>query len=285
MIVRDAPMDKLQGDSQMNVNKLLTSTATAALIGFGIAVMPAAMGGADVVADTAANAIDSNALIGQNIVNANGDTIGEVEGVVIDKDGTIRHVIAGVGGFLGLGEKHVALKWDELAITENGQRVVANVTKEQLEALPDHKFPESAKPGTVYSYDDDVRTNPYLSDGGIADAPAQSADSTTATSGATEAAIEPAAGMPGLRATEVIGATVKNPDGESIGEISEMIVETDGSINGVVVDVGGFLGVGEHPVLLGWEDLRITGPADDLSASTSLNKEQLNALPPYKDPM
>jgi len=177
------------------------------------------------------------------------------------------------------------LKWDELTITENGQRVVANVTKEQLEALPDHKFPESAKPGTVYSYDDDVRTNPYLSDGGIADAPAQSADSTTATSGATEAAIEPAAGMPGLRATEVIGADVKNPDGTSIGEISEVILKSDGSINGVIVDVGGFLGIGEHPVLLAWNDLRFTANGNDVAATTSLNKDQLNALPAYKTAM
>lgn len=274
----------------MNLNKLLTSTATAALIGFGMAVMPAAMGGDGAIADTtAATAIDSNALIGQNIVNANGDTIGEIESVVIDKDGTIRHVIAGVGGFLGLGEKHVSLKWDELTITENGERVVANVTKEQLEALPEHKFPESVKPGTVYSYDDDIRTNPYLSDGGIADAPAQSAETPAvapdATSEAPESAIEPAAGIPGLRASEVIGANVKNPDGTSIGEISEVILKSNGSIDGVVVDVGGFLGVGEHPVLLAWDALRFTAESNDVVATTSLNKEALNALPAFKTTM
>jgi len=274
----------------MNANKLLTSTAVAAMLGLGMAVMPAATGGGEAAAaNAAANAIDSNALISQSIVNASGETIGEIESVVIDKDGTIRHVVAGVRGFLGLGEKHVALMWDDLTITENGQRVVVNVTKEQLEALPEHKFPESAKPGSVYSYDDDIRTNPYLSDGGIAQAPAQSTDSTTAaadsTTTAPESAIEPAAGMPVLQATEVIGAEVQNPDGTSIGEVSEMILKSDGSIDGVVVDVGGFLGIDEHPVLLGWSDLRFAGNADDLVVTTALSKDELTALPAYKTSM
>jgi len=82
-----------------------------------------------------------------------------------------------------------------------------------------------------------------------------------------------------------MGTEVKNPDGTSIGEISEVILKTDGSINGLVVDVGGFLGIGEHPVLLSWDDLRFTSEANDLSAITSLNKDQLTALPEYKTAM
>ena len=261
----------------MTMNKLLNTTAVAILLSLGVSAAPMAIGVHAAYAATAASdAIDSKALIGQDIVNANGDTVGEIENVVIDKDGAVKYVIAGVGGFLGVGEKHVALKWDALTITENGKHVVANVTKEQLEALPEHKVPETAKPGTVYSYDDDIKTNPYMSDGGIAAAP--SADTT----GTTESAVEPAAGTPMLQASDVIGANVKNPDGTSIGDVSEMIVQSNGSIEGIVVDVGGFLGIGAHPVLLGWNDLHFSGKADDPTVTTSLSKEQLTALPAYK---
>jgi sporulation protein YlmC with PRC-barrel domain len=266
----------------MTINKLLNTTAVAVLLSLGVSAAPMVLD-AHAAYAAASDEIDSDKLIGRNIVNAAGDTVGEIENVVIDKDGAVKYVIAGVGGFLGVGEKHVALKWDALTITENGEHVVANVTKEQLEALPEHKVPETAKPGSVYSYDDDIKTNPYMSDDGIAAAPSTDAASQSAdATGATEAAVEPAAGAPMLQASDVIGANVTNPDGTSIGEVSEMVVKSDGSIEGVVIDVGGFLGVGEHPVLLGWNDLHFSGKADDPTVTTSLSKEQLTALPAYK---
>jgi sporulation protein YlmC with PRC-barrel domain len=272
------------------MNKHLSTTAIAAVLGLGLLAVPISFAPHDAAAAAAdAAAVDSQKLIGQSIVNASGDTVGEVESVVIDGAGNVKYVIAGVGGFLGLGEKHVALLWDELTITANGNRVTANVTKEQLEALPEHKFPASAKPGMVYSYDDDVAVNPYIAER-TPPAPAASttepaANSTAAAAPETtppEAAIEPAAGIPGMRASEILGASVNAPDGTNIGEISEVIVQSNGSINGVVVDVGGFLGLGEKPVLLGWSDLSFAGNADDVVVSTALSKEQLNSMPTYK---
>jgi sporulation protein YlmC with PRC-barrel domain len=270
------------------MNKHLSTTAIAAVLGIGLLAAPISFAPHDAAAATAATAaVDAQKLIGQNIENASGETVGEVESVVIDGDGNVKYVIAGVGGFLGLGEKHVALLWDELTISENGDKVMANVTKEQLQALPEHKFPESAKPGMVYSYDDDVAVNPYIAERtpSAASTTEQTADSTTAAAPETtppEAAIEPAAGIPGMRASEILGARVNAPDGTNIGEISEVIVQSNGSINGVVVDVGGFLGLGEKPVLLGWNDLNFAGNADDVVVSTALSKEQLNSLPAYK---
>ncbi|HEU5445470.1 MAG TPA: PRC-barrel domain-containing protein [Pseudolabrys sp.] len=293
------------------MNKYLSTTAIAAVLGIGLLAAPISFVPRDATAATAATAaVDAQKLIGQTIENGNGDNVGEVESVVIDGDGNVKYVIAGVGGFLGLGEKHVALHWDELTISENGDKVMANVTKEQLEALPEHKFPETGKPGMVYSYDDDVAVNPYIAErtppAPAASTAEQTADSTTATTpevappattteqtadsttaatpevAPAEAAIEPAAGIPGMRASEIIGATVNTADGTNIGEISEVIVQSNGSINGVVIDVGGFLGLGEKPVLLGWNDLSFAGNADDVVVSTALSKEQLNSMPTYK---
>lgn len=232
----------------------------------------------DATVTAGAGAVDSETLVGKAIVNAAGDKIGEVESVVIDKDGSVAYVIAGVGGFLGVGERDVALDWDDLTITGQGDRVTADMTKEQLEAMPEYKRPENVS-GAVYSYDEAVRDNQFLAEGGVAQttdiAPAAGTEQTDIDNETTVTAA-------GLRASEVVGADVKNATGDNIGEISEVILQQDGSVNGVIVDVGGFLGVGERPVLVNWKDLQFAGIEGDVAVTTTLNKDQLATFPEFK---
>ena len=54
-----------------------------------------------------------------------------------------------------------------------------------------------------------------------------------------------------VAASELIGAPVYGPDDASIGEISDVLFDKTGNIEAAVVDVGGFLGMGEKPVGLG----------------------------------
>jgi sporulation protein YlmC with PRC-barrel domain len=51
---------------------------------------------------------------GINIYNNNDENVGEVNEVMVDKDGSIRAVVIGVGGFLGIGEKNVALPFKSI---------------------------------------------------------------------------------------------------------------------------------------------------------------------------
>ena len=207
-------------------------------------------------------AVDANKLIGRNIVNTNGDTVGEIDSVVIDQSGKVRYVVVGVGGFLGIGKKDVALAWDELKISDNGEKVTTAATKDQLAALPEHKFPETVKPGTVYPYDEAVRTNPSL---------------------ASPEEMAPAAGMTGIKASKLVGATVRNAAGDNIGEIHELLLSNDGKTKGFVIDVGGFLGLGEHTVLLPWSDVIVQADANGaITATTKMDRNQLEKLPEYK---
>ena len=241
-------------------NLLSTTALTIALaLGSGLALAQDSTTGTTVAPPTA---VDANKLIGRNIVNTNGDTVGEIDSVVIDQSGKVRYVIVGVGGFLGIGKKDVALSWDELTISENGEKVTTAATKEQLAALPEHKFPETFKPGTVYSYDEAVRTNPTL---------------------ASPEDMAPAAGTTGIKASKLVGATVKNAAGDNIGEIHELLLSNDGKTQGVVIDVGGFLGMGEHTVLLPWSDVIVQSDANGtITAATKMDKSQLEKLPEYK---
>ncbi len=68
-------------------------------------------------------------------IDTNWEKIGEVEDLILDGNGDVVGAIAEVGGFLGLGEKEVVLKPDEVAlvITDDRIAVVSALSKEALE--------------------------------------------------------------------------------------------------------------------------------------------------------
>lgn len=74
-------------------------------------------------------------LDGKDVVDVEGDRVGSVAGAVGDA------LIVSVGGFLGLGQRQVAVPVDRLALSRTGDevRVVTNMTKDQLKALPDYR--------------------------------------------------------------------------------------------------------------------------------------------------
>jgi sporulation protein YlmC with PRC-barrel domain len=62
-------------------------------------------------------------LINQDVQTRGGESIGRIEELLVDRQsGRVRQVVVGVGGFLGLGEKSVALQWDRLQIAYEMKR-------------------------------------------------------------------------------------------------------------------------------------------------------------------
>ena len=60
-----------------------------------------------------------------------------------------------------------------------------------------------------------------------------------------------------LTAEQLEGATVYDANDERVGEIKELVLSQDGKIEQAVVDVGGFLGMGEHSVAMSFEELQV----------------------------
>jgi putative membrane protein len=56
----------------------------------------------------------AEALIGRTVENSNGDNLGEINNVIINEKGNVVAAVIGVGGFLGIGEKNVAVPFDAL---------------------------------------------------------------------------------------------------------------------------------------------------------------------------
>jgi len=85
----------------------------------------------------------SSKLIGVNVYNQANEKVGDINDLIFAADGKIESAVIGVGGFLGLGEKLVAISFSDLTLGRdaNGkQRVMINSTKEALESAPDFKY-------------------------------------------------------------------------------------------------------------------------------------------------
>ncbi len=75
-------------------------------------------------------------------VSADWENIGEVNNIILSRDGSVRAVVLGVGGFLSIGEKNVAVKMSDLRFVkkvgdnEDDFYIVVNADKASLEKAP-----------------------------------------------------------------------------------------------------------------------------------------------------
>ncbi|UWQ62181.1 PRC-barrel domain-containing protein [Leisingera caerulea] len=128
---------------------------------------------------------------------------------------------------------------------------------------------------------------------GAAEVEQEASELATETENAAESmsdAVNPDADGPAMEAlaegemtTEALtGAWTYDSNDEHIGEVSQVIVNTSGSVEAVIIDVGGFLGIGEKPVELTMGDLDIGKMDGDIRVKTHLTREELEALPEYQ---
>jgi hypothetical protein len=83
----------------------------------------------------------------------------------------------------------------------------------------------------------------------------------------------------GYRASKIIGSEVVNDANETIGEINDVLVSSDGKQPYAVLSIGGFLGMGTHLVVVPYETLKFGDKKVTLLGGT---KEGLKMLPEFK---
>lgn len=94
--------------------------------------------------------------------------------------------------------------------------------------------------------------------------------------------LDPAAVATGMRASKVVGATVRNGEKESIGTIDDLILTRDTRVPVAVLSVGGFLGIGAKLVAVPFE--RLTFDAEGNVTLPNATRDSLKALPEFKYP-
>ncbi len=96
------------------------------------------------------------------------------------------------------------------------------------------------------------------------------------------AALPPDAGAVTMTVTKDEYSRLRNSY-QSIGEINDLVISSDGRVNNAVLSVGGFLGVGERHIAVQWSDIRFVRTADgETFAFVNRAKADLEKLPEYR---
>lgn len=264
------------------IRKLLATTAVATLLTAGVwatgataddATKPAAATTTTAAPATTAEGSLVSKIIGADVYDSAADDaakIGDVKDIVIANDGKAKYIVIGVGGFLGIGEKNVAYDFSKAEwVEKKGERwLVAKTSKEDLTAQPDFD---------LKAYDT-MASN--------AAAPANNEPAATTTDKTATAAIDKASltelPVDKISTNDFVGTTVYGADDAKVGEIGDVVLSTDKKVDAVIVDVGGFLGMGEKQVAVGLEKLKFMADKDgNRYLYTNFTKAQLEAQTAY----
>lgn len=194
------------------------------------------------------------------------DDIGEINEIVLTRAGDVASVIVGVGGFIGIGEKDVAIDMSQLKfVADEGDSddffLVVKADVAGVEEAPSYE----------------------VSRGGMDDADLETAESNTMlTAPAVEREGYEAVEVEQLTAEMLTGARVYGSTDEDIGEVGELLLTNEGKINKAVIDVGGFIGIGEKPVAVSMNELTILQADGDVRVYIDSTQEALEQLPTYE---
>jgi sporulation protein YlmC with PRC-barrel domain len=129
------------------MKKLLASSALALLLAGGLAYGPAsaAQSSTQLITTLPGEALPISDYYNQNVYDSRDNKIGEINDLLVDNGGKVNAVIVGVGGFLGVGEKNVAVAFPSVKVAmKDGKRyLVLDTTKEALEAAPGYTYDTS----------------------------------------------------------------------------------------------------------------------------------------------
>lgn len=208
------------------------------------------------------------------------DNVGDINEIILSRDGAVEAVVVGVGGFLGMGEKDVAVKMDNLRFISDGEDadeyfVVFTSSKAALEGAPE--WQDNERRERLMEAREERMAMRAEADRARYRANTMALDSLEREGYAMVQASD-------MRASDLIGAPIYGVKDEDVGEISDIIVNRDKNIREALVDVGGFLGMGEKTVAMPMDELRIMQAAedrDDLRVYVDATQERLENMPEY----
>lgn len=146
------------------------------------------------------------------IVNADGETIGDVENVIFSNDGKVLGIIAEIGGFLDIGDTHISVPWDEVTLARGIDELTVLVTEANIgdyDVLGDYDWgseivTKSDMQGSTAKVEDNIEAGPGI-----------------------------------FKATDLIGDFAYLPEDIHYGYIADIIVQ-DGMIGAVVTDAAAY---------------------------------------------
>ena len=129
------------------MQKCVSAAALALLLMISVGTALAANEPAPTISNLPSGVLPVSDYYNQSVYDAKENKIGDINDLLLDKEGKISAVILGVGGFLGAGEKNVAVPFNAIKLTDkNGKRyLVMDTTKEALNSAPGYTFDRTKK--------------------------------------------------------------------------------------------------------------------------------------------
>jgi sporulation protein YlmC with PRC-barrel domain len=240
-----------------------------------------AVGAAQIADATMGGEVDAGKLIGEEVYDANGNKVGEIDSVMVGPKGKVSSVVLDVSGWLE-SEKLVAVKWTDLKTDPDG-KIVSSLTKDSAKAAAAYDYKDKSLRGKVLTEAGQPYAANNAPDDTTAGATATTDTNTADTNTADMTTDNPVVNADGsLNASKLMGLDVRSPEDKKVGEIGEIVLDKEGKAEGIVVDVGGFLGIATHPVLLDWKDVSLTSQDGKSRAVVNLTKDKLEQMPTYE---
>lgn len=214
------------------------------------------------------------------------DNVGEITDLILSRDGTVTAIVVSVGGFLGMGEHDVALSMDTVSFARNADDpddmyIVVNTPAESFRDAPKFDRSSSMDNARRMAASDGTNGNTNMTTGTLAPGGQHNRAMLTA----------PSMTRDGYRRVQVsdisidmlMDETVYGVNDQDVGTIDDVLVDGSGAVQGVVIDFGGFLGMGTSQVSLAFDELTILSNADndDLRVYVDATKEQIQGMPAY----
>lgn len=237
-------------------------------------------------------AIEGDAFAG---VQEGWNDIGEVNDIILGRDGTIDAVLVDIGGFLGLGERQVAVDMAALRFVQDDATdaddwfLVLQADQTTLEGAPEWTLMNDRADATTDGMENVPAVNEAVADG-AEPAPGTMEDSAAAETMTDAPLTEGQMTLPegyaaidrtALTAEMLTGANVRDASDSAIAEVSDLVLTAEGQVTHVVLDVGGFLGIGARSVALPMERLTVAQSGDSVTLWVDMTREELEALPEH----
>jgi sporulation protein YlmC with PRC-barrel domain len=223
-------------------------------------------------------------IIDQTIRNGQGQDLGEVDDLIMSRNGKIKKVILSVGGFLGVGDRLVAVSFKSLRMGKKGE-IVYDVSRQQLEHHPIFSYRKERL--YEYYYAPPPPYGPYGPLGipqrrykgyypyGRPYGPYPPPGKYGGEYGPWEWEYYPER----LRISAILYRQVLNNEGEEMGGVDDLLISRTGEVEWIILSVGGFLGLDKKLVAVSFKPLKIT----DLGIVYNVTKQELGNLPALSD--
>jgi len=106
------------------------------------ATTSSAMSTGDAVTHQKPSEVRVNNLIGMRVQGGQDEKIGKIDDLVIDESGRISAAVISIGGFLGIGDKVVAVPWQKVRLDGVGKGALLEMTREELVSAPEFRTKE-----------------------------------------------------------------------------------------------------------------------------------------------